>query len=121
MAVDIIQGTDREFVLRIIKKSTEEPYDLTGLTGDALSLKLPGDVADLELNLDPSPDASKLEIVSALGGKIKVVLSDVDTAKLKKADGQGIELTIKEGAGPDYLVSKVQFLSAINVKGSLFD
>lgn len=121
MAVDIIQGTDREFVLRIIKKSTEEPFDLTGLTGTDLALKLKGEETDLELTLTPNANGSKLEIVSALGGKIKVTLSDLDTPLLKKSDGQGIELTIKEGAGPDFLVSKVQFLNAVNVKASLFE
>jgi hypothetical protein len=121
MAVDIIQGTDREFVLRIIKKSTEEPYDLTGLVGSAISLKLPGEAADIELTLIDNGNASLLEIISALGGKIKVTLSDADTALLKKNDGQSMELTIKEGGGPDYLVSKVQFIGALNVKPSLFE
>ena len=121
MAVDIIQGTDREFTLRIIKKSTEEPFDLTGLTSAALALKMPGENSDLELTLDVNANASKLEIVSALGGKIKVTISDVDTLLLKKNDGQSMELTIKEGGGPDYLISKVQFLGSLNVKSSLFE
>lgn len=121
MAVDIIQGTDREFVLRIVKKSNEEPFDLTGLTASDLALKMPGESSDLELTLTPNVNGSKLEIVSALGGKIKVTLSDSDTPLLKKNDGQNMELTIKEGAGPDFLVSKVQFVGELNVKPSLFE
>ena len=122
MAVDIIQGTDREFVLRIVKKSTEEPFDLTGLTGTDLALKLPTDAdPQMELTLTPNANGSKLEVVSALGGKLKVVLSDLDTPLLKKSDGQSMELTIKEGAGPDFLVSKVQFIGELNVKPSLFE
>lgn len=122
MAVDIIQGTDREFVLRIVKKSTEEPFDLTGLTGTDLALKLPTDSdPQMELTLTPNANGSKLEVVSALGGKLKVVISDIDTVLLKKNDGQSMELTIKEGAGPDFLVSKVQFIGELNVKPSLFE
>jgi len=121
MAVDVIQGTDREFVLRIVRQSTDEPFDLTGLTGSDLALKLPGEATDLELTLTVNANASKLEIVSALGGKIKVVLSDSDTPLLKKNDSQNMELTIKEGAGPDFLVSKVQFIGELNVKPSLFE
>lgn len=122
MAVEIIKGTDREFVLRIIKKSTNEPFDVSGLTGDALSLVMAGEDTNLTLTLDANANGSKLEIVSALGGKIKVVLSDQDTPLLKKSESpQGMELTIKEGAGPDYLVSKVQFLNSVIVKSSLFE
>ena len=121
MAVDVIQGTDREFTLRIVSKSTEEPKDLTGLTGDALKLILPGEDANLELTLDVNANASQLTITSAIGGKVKVTLSDTDTALLKARDGQDMELTIKEGAGPDFDVSKVQFLGELNVKRMLFE
>lgn len=121
MAVDIIKGTDREFTLRIVKKSTEEPFDLTGLTGDALSLRLPtesGTPMDLTLvNLT----SSALVITSALGGKILVIISDTDTALLKAADNQNMELTIKQGAGSDFYVSVVQFPGSLNVKKSLFE
>ena len=121
MAIDVIQGTDREFTLRIVSKSTEEPKDLTGLTADALTLVLPGEDTNLSLTLDANLNGSQLSIVSALGGKIKVTLSDSDTPLLKARDGQDMELTIKEGAGPDYAVSKVQFLGELNVKKQLFE
>lgn len=121
MAIDIIQGTDREFTLRIVKKSTEEPKDITGLTGDALSLVLPGEDTNLTLTLDANANASQLSIVSGPGGKIKVTLSDSDTPLLKARDGQDMELTIKEGAGPDFDISKVQFLGELNVKKMLFE
>ena len=120
MAMDIIQGTDRDFTLRIVKKSTDEPFDLTGLASTALALQLPGEDANIELTLDVNANASKLEIVSALGGKIKVTISDIDSALLKKGDGQDMELTIKEGGGPDYQISKVQFAGQLNIKSSLF-
>ena len=120
MGVDIIQGTDREFSLRIVKKSTEEPFDLTGLTGTDLALKMPGTDSDLEFTMTPNVNGSALSIASALGGKILVSLSDIDTALLKSGDGQNMELTIKEGAGPDFEISIVQFSAQLNVKPKLF-
>jgi hypothetical protein len=121
MAVEIIQGTDRQFSLRIVKKSNDEPKDLTGLTGTALTLKMPKDDGTLDLTLTPNANGSKLELASALGGKILVTLSDVDTALLKSGDGQSMELTIKEGAGPDFDISIVQFANSISIKKSLFE
>lgn len=121
MAVDIIKGTDREFVLRIVKKSNDEPFDLSGLAGDAIELKMFGEENDLSFTLDENANFSKLEVISALGGKIKVVISDLDSALLKRGDNQNMELTIKEGAGPDFQISKVQFIGQLNVKESLFD
>jgi len=116
MAVNIIQGTDRVFTMRIVRKSNQEPYDLTGLTADDLSLKLPGDEADFSLSLTANANGSVLTMPSPLGGKISVSLSDVDTALLKSGDSQNMELTIKEGAGPDFDISIVQFEGLLNVK-----
>jgi hypothetical protein len=121
MGVDIIQGTDREFTLRITKKASQDPFDFTGITGTNLSIKLPGEAGDLDYTLTANANGSKLEIVSALSGKIKLILSDIDTALLKKGDSQNMELTIKQGAGPDYVISKVQFSGQLNVKPSLFE
>lgn len=119
MAVTIIQGTDREFVITVLREATGEPFDFTGLTSDAVSMLLQGEDADLTLTLDDNGNASKLEVQSAIAGKIKVILSDTDSALLKKGNTD-LEMTIKEGAGPDFLVSKVQLPGALDVKESLF-
>ena len=121
MAINIIQGTDREFTLRIERESTKEPVDLTGLATDQLELMLPGEDADLALTLTPNVNGSKLEVISALGGKIKATLSDIDTALLKAGTNLNMELTIKAGAGPDYDISKVQFNGSLTVLKSLFE
>ena len=120
MAIEVIQGTDREFVVRIVRQSTEEPFDLTGLLTDQVSMELPGEDTNLTLTLDDNGSGSQLSIVSALGGKIKAVLSDTDTALLKARESQDIEITIKEGAGPDFLISKVQLIGELTVKEGLF-
>jgi hypothetical protein len=123
--LNIVRGTDRQFTLIVTDQTTRLPKDLSafvGQSGDILKLTLPGDSADIELTLD-TVDASKIEVESAaagLAGKVKVTLSDTTTAALKARDGQGMELCIKEGAGPDYDISKVQFIGVLNVKKQLF-
>ncbi len=121
MGVNIIKGTDRNFKLRVTTKEDGLPFDFTGLTGTDLELKIPTDAGDMTLSLTPNANGSKLEIVSGLGGLLRATLSDIDTALLKTADGQNMELTIKEGAGPDFDISIVQFAGALNVKKSYFE
>lgn len=122
--INYIQGTDREFDLIVRTKPSLEPKDLSafvGGSGDGLKLTLPGDDAPIDLTLDDSADG-KLEVVSnaaGLAGKVHVTLKD-GMALLKVNDGQDMELCIKEGAGPDFAVSKVQFIGKLNVKKQLF-
>lgn len=121
MSVSVIRGEDKEFTIRLVSELSQEPFDLTGLTADGLSMKLPGEDADLELTLDVNANASKLELVSALAGKFKCILSDVDSALLSDGDGQSMEVTIKAGAGPDYDITKVQLIGELDVKRMLFE
>lgn len=124
--INIIKGTDREFFLVAVIKETEVPKDLSafvGEAGDTLTLQLPGDPTNLTLSLTENANKSKIEVPDeshGKAGKIKVVLSDIDTALLKVGAAQSMELVIKEGAGPDYDISKVQFLGALTVKEVAF-
>lgn len=118
MAVKIIQGTDKTFNLNVVKSSGgfKELTDANLV----LSLKIQGDNADLEITEVANPNASVISVSEAYAGKIAVVLGDADTALLK--DGTiDMELSIQEGAGPDYAKSKVQFVGALEVSKSLFD
>jgi hypothetical protein len=124
--IKIIRGSDREFDLLVRFNPSLEPKDLSALvggSGDGLQLTLPGEDTDLVLTLDPTANASKLEVLtvaSGLAGKIHVTLGDADTAALRVGDSQDMELRIKEGAGPDFDISKVQYLGKLNVKAMLF-
>ncbi len=124
--INIVQGTDRQFTLIIKDKLTQEPKDLSafvGGSGDGLKLILPGDGANVELTLDVIEQTSKLQVLSnaaGLAGKVQVTLSEVTSAKLRARDAQNMELCIKEGAGPDFAISKVQFIGVLNVKKQLF-
>lgn len=124
MAVDLIKGTDRDFTLRIVKSSSQEPFNFSGILSlNAVALKLPTDSGTpMELTLAANANGSLLTITSQVGGKILVTLSDVDTALLKAADGQNMELTIKEDIGGGAQnISIVQFPGSLNVKKSLFE
>ena len=119
MAINIIQGTDRQFDLRILK-SDGDPKALTD-ANLVLELTLPtDDGTNLVLTTTPNANASGLSVASAEGGRITVTIGDVDSALLRKGDGRDMELKIQEGAGPDYNISKVQFPGELNVKEMLF-
>ena len=119
-AINIIQGTDKEFTLKVIKKSTGDPFDFTGLVTTAVTLTLEGENVNLVLSLTANANGSVLTFPSAIGGKVKASISDLDTANLKKGSALDMELNINEGAGPDFAISKVQFLNALEVKEKLF-
>jgi hypothetical protein len=112
-SINIIKGTDRQFNIRVVNKSSGDPVDLTGLSGSNISLKLPNeDETQLSLTV-----GSGLTVVSATGGKIQVNVTDTQSALLKAKDGQSMELTIINGSN----TSKVQFLNMLNVKKGVFD
>ncbi len=112
MPINIIQDTDREFTVRITLASTNEPLDLTGVSGSDLKMKLTGENAPIELE-----EGSGLAIVSALGGKVKATLTPAQTLALKARDGQDIEIYIVI-SGKKY---KVQLQGELNVKPCLFE
>lgn len=106
--IQIVQGEDKNLVIRIVDKDTQEPYDLTGATIEA---RLPGVSGVLSKDL-----SSGISVVSALGGKIQIALSEVDTAALKADSLQDFEIEVTK-AGQ---TSIVQFLKALTVVKKLF-
>ena len=125
--INIIQGTDRQFTLIARYKDSLEPKDLSafvGGSGTVLQLKMPGENTDLSITLDANANGTKIEVIdvsSGLAGKVLVNMSDIDTLLLKPKEGQNMELYIREGAGPDYNISKVQYVGVLNVKPCLFE
>ena len=117
--VKIIQGTDRQFSIRTLK-SNGDPKDLTGLTTDDITIKMPGTDGDLSFDMTLNANGSGITIASAAGGRITVTLDDIDTALLEEGDGLDMELIFKEGAGPNFAISKVQLQGLLDVKPMLF-
>jgi hypothetical protein len=116
MAVNIIQDSDRSFIVRLVVKSSQEPLDLTGLTGEALRVKMDGEDETLVLDLD-----NGVSIISAIGGKIRVTLNEAQTLGLKPRDGQTMEIVIRRGAGPDFDTSVIQIPNAYNVAPRVYE
>jgi len=121
--ITYIKGTDKTFVIRAVFKESKEAKDLSsfvGSTGDGLSLNLPGENGTVTLTLDSSSEGV-LQVVDAqagMAGKVQVTISDSST--IKPGLKQNMELAIKEGAGPDFEVSCIQFKGCLEVKEKLF-
>jgi len=124
--INIIKTTDRMFTLVAIFLESGEPKDLSafvGASGSGLKLSLPGedDTLTLDLTSNPNGKLEVLTVASGLAGKVAVTVTDTGSALLKEGDGQDMELIIKEGAGPDFEVSKVQYPGKLNVIPCLFE
>ena len=86
--IRIVQGSDREFNVRLIDADTKEPIDLTTVTESDIAAEfVKSDGTCLSLT-----GAGPITIVSALGGKIKVTMSTTDTASLKPGLAQNFEV-----------------------------
>lgn len=87
----IIKGADKEFTVRITREDTEEPLDLTGLQ-EARCLFIKDDGTAL---IKTSVSGGDVSVVSpASSGKIKFILSDVDTALIKKGEELSFEVEV---------------------------
>lgn len=100
--LNIIQGDDITFNLQFTQENCEtkvlEPFDITGYD---ITVKMPGTTADLVLTSSP---AAGVTITDAIKGKVSVTITDLQSAALKKGDGQnfysilnlsGLEKTVK--------------------------
>jgi len=108
--VTLVAGSDRNLILRVVVKETDEPLDLTGATGIKARFQKEDDTV-LEKIL-----ASGVTVLNALTGKIQVALTDADTALLKVGEKQGFEVEIDIGAQK----SIVQFKEVLTVIARLF-
>ena len=115
--LNIIRGSDREFTVKVSMQSPcdttgcGEPFDLTGAT-EIKALFRKDDDTVLTVTLT----GGDITILSATSGKIKVFLSDANTALLKVGEAQSFELEIQIST----ITSIVQFLSSINVIDRVF-
>lgn len=89
--IDIVQGEDRTITLQLKNETEDEFYDLTGYTEIAVAFKK----TDGAITKTYSASGG-VTVVSATAGKLQVVLSDSDTALLKKGV-QPIYITIDKG------------------------
>lgn len=102
--VSIVQGEDRVIEIRISDEN--ERLDLTNYEIETCLMNTDG--TDLTLDVD----GGGVVVVSAVLGKINVVLTAAQTALLKLVNSATLELTLTDG---DELIRKVQVLRAYSV------
>lgn len=102
----IVQGETKDIIVRLLNKDTKDPLDLTGAT---LTAKLPKEDGTA-LSITPS-------VLSAVAGKLKVAISDTNSALLKADENQSFEVHVTTASSAKHIV---QFLKILTVKPKLF-
>lgn len=113
-AISVIRGSDREIDIRISAAGpcgAGDPFDLSS----ASAIKALFRKSD-ETVLTVSIVSGGVSVVSAVAGKIKIILSDTDTSSLLVGDAQSFEVEILVGANT-YIV---QFKNKLNVVDRVF-
>jgi hypothetical protein len=110
--LNVIRGSDREFSIRIAIKESGEPFDLTGVT-QILAYFPKEDGSALVKNMVSSGD---IAVLSPTTGKIRVYLSETDTASLSVGEVQSFEIEVQIGG----VTSIVQFVETLNVIDRVF-
>lgn len=104
-AFNIIQGGKATLVVRLLNDQTQDPYDLTGVTALTTCFQN-DDGSELMLTL-----SSGISILSAVLGKIQIVLTSAQTALLRTVQLHTLELSITTTGDP----IKVQIPDAYSV------
>lgn len=106
---ELEQGEDKNIVVHLIDRDTDEPVDLTGASGvKARFRKADGTVLEKTL-------ASGVSILSIAGAKVQVALTDAETALLMVGDKQDFEVEPTVGTN----TTIVKFERALTVKAKI--
>jgi hypothetical protein len=108
MTIDIIKGEHKDLIVRIEDKKTLEPFALPAADVSEILVKFNGQNGQC---IGKKLTLGEVEIVSELGGKIRIILDSEDTEALKKGMQQDFEVVITK----DERVSIAQFRQVLNV------
>jgi hypothetical protein len=110
--LNLIQSTDATFGVRLVDRSTGDPFDLTAYgTIQAIFLN-----ADCSKTIATTPASGGITVISAQAGRMSVSLSAAQTALLPTGDGQSFEVALYQNFGTTgQIVNVVQFLEVLNV------
>lgn len=106
--LDIVQGEDRTLTIQLKNETTGELYDLTGYTEVVVAFKKTDGTV---LNKTYSASGG-VTVPAATSGKVQVVLTDANTALLKKGI-QPIYITVDKGSDKRIVVKGLE--KALNV------
>lgn len=93
-SVQIIQGGQKSFVVRLVDSETGDPYDLTAATEVETCFEN-DDGTELMLNL-----AGGVTILNAIIGKIQISLTAAQTTALRVLQGGTLELAVTFAGDP---------------------
>jgi hypothetical protein len=95
--VKIKRGEDKSFTVLLKREvcgpDDTEPFDLTGVSEITAKFRKEDSTV-----LEKTLSASGVEVVQALLGKAKIILTDVDTGLMETGDAQGFDLVVDYGA-----------------------
>jgi hypothetical protein len=92
--INIVQGEDKDFVIRLTDGVTKDPVNLTNLTEATICI-LKTDRTKLAVVLtSATANGSQLSTLSVSLGKIQVSLTKEDTATLKPCSAADLEITL---------------------------
>lgn len=100
--IKIVKGEDKTLTIQLVKEEDKLFYDLTGYTTISVSFKKADSTALTKTT------ANSVSVVSALAGKITVVLTDAETATLKEGELLPIYVTIDVGSTKTIVVSGLE-------------
>lgn len=107
--INIVKGEDKLITIRVISKTSEEPYDLTGAAITAKFMKTDGTALSKAVG-------TGITIVNPLAGKMEISLSDTDTTLLKDGEYQDFEIAVTISSNTSIL----QFRKVLNIYEKLF-
>ena len=110
--LNLIQNTDATFGVRLVDKSSCDPFDLTPYTTiQAIFLN-----SDCTKTIVSTPASGGITVISPQAGKISVTLTASQTASFPATDSQSFEVALYQNYGTSgQIVNVVQFLETLNV------
>lgn len=114
--IEVIQGSDLSFNIRLKDKATGDPFDL-GNTNE-IKVLFPKESSATPL-IKTLTSSGGVTILNSPGGRMQVLLNEGDTDDLKVGDRLDFEVEIQKNSGADTFI--VQMLKKLTVKKRLFE
>lgn len=96
--ITIIQGEDKDITIRLNNESTQDPFDLAGLTEAEVCFDNQDRSQTSVLLSAPTANGSQLSVQDATLGKLTLILGDADTSLFEVTKNETMEITLDFGS-----------------------